>query len=190
MPRVLVVGALCASLASGFAPARPARHAPASLAATASEVESYQKLMSDYLVKSHEQRIKAVADARTQATQDADARIHQLEHELSSLLGAPAPSGAGAKPVADAYAARSANTEMLNSRWGAQELARTEEFLAAAPASEAIAKARKTAVLSFIGLQARNRRDGGGLRRKLSMRLPRGHHTLSALAPLDTSGCT
>ena len=95
MPRVLVVGALCASLASGFAPARPARHAPASLAATASEVESYQKLMSDYLVKSHEQRIKAVADARTQATQDADARIHQLEHELSSLLGAPAPSGGG-----------------------------------------------------------------------------------------------
>ena len=73
-----------------------------------------------------------VADARTQATQDADARIHQLEHELSSLLGAPARSGAGAKPVADAYAARSANTEMLNSRWGAQELARTEEFLAAA----------------------------------------------------------
>ena len=94
--RAFVIGALCAGLASGFAP-RPARQTPASLAATASEVESYQKLMSDYLVKSHEQRIKAVAEARTQATLDADARIHQLEHELSSLLGGSAPSAPSAE---------------------------------------------------------------------------------------------
>ena len=145
--RAFVIGALCAGLASGFAP-RPARQTPASLAATASEVESYQKLMSDYLVKSHEQRIKAVAEARTQATLDADARIHQLERELSSLLGgsAPsAPSAGGAQPVAEAYSARSANTEMLNGRWGPQELARTEEFLAAAPAPAPMAHAASAA---------------------------------------------
>ena len=176
MPRVLVVGALCASLASGFAPARPARHAPASLAATASEVESYQKLMSDYLVKSHEQRIKAVADARTQATQDADARIHQLEHELSSLLGAPAPSGAGAKPVADAYAARSANTEMLNSRWGAQELARTEEFLAAAPASAPAAHAAPAAAHAAPELTATDAVEIESLRTFVSNYLVRAAH--------------
>lgn len=103
------------------------RTAPSRVAVN--DVADYEKLMADFLVKSNEERERAVEEARSTATSESDARIAALEQQLSSL-GGPA-SAASEDPM---YTARSAKSPAaLSERWGAEEL----ERLASAPPAAA-----------------------------------------------------